>query len=159
MCNIYNEETATWKYSWKNVFFFGGWYWHIHIFPFFRKGVERRVHTIYSCRSSIFQKDQEKQYKKNDCPVRQVKKCRKRHGSFGLCSFYIHGKERAERCASNKRKFEVWYQYHIRPHKWQTICRFLLNWKILSRFSIGRMFETFQQEKKVQTGFVQFVRK
>ena len=63
--------------------------------------------TVGSCSSSIFKKDQGKQYEKNDCPVHQFKKCRKRQDSFGLCSFYIHGKERAERCASNKRKFEV----------------------------------------------------
>ena len=46
-----------------------------------------------SCRSSIFKKDQGKQYEKNNCPVHQIKKYRKRQDSFGLCSFYIHGKE------------------------------------------------------------------
>ena len=114
---------------------------------------------VDSCRSSIFKKDQEKQYEKNDCPVHQIKKCRKRQDSFGLCSFYIHGKERAERCASNKGKFEVWSQYHIKPHKGWKICRFLSNQKIFWRFCMGRMFETFRQEKKVQNGFVRFVRK
>ena len=103
---------------------------------------------VDSCRFSIFKKAREKQHEKNDCPFHQMKKCQKRKYSFGLCSFYIHGKERAERCASNKGKFELWCQYHIRAHKGWKIYRFLSNQKRFWRFCMGRMFEAFQQEKK-----------
>ena len=34
--------------------------------------------SVDSCRSSIFKKDQEKQSEKFDCPVHQIKKCKKR---------------------------------------------------------------------------------
>ena len=40
-----------------------------------------------SCRSSIFKKDQEKQSTKFDCPIIQIKKCKKRLDSFRVCSF------------------------------------------------------------------------
>ena len=63
--------------------------------------------SVDSCRSSIFKKDQEKQSEKFDCPVHQIKKCKKRQDSFRVCSFYIHGKAHTERCASNKGKVEV----------------------------------------------------
>ena len=70
-----------------------------------------------SCRSSIFKSDQEKRSEKFDCLVHQIKKCKKRQDYFRVCSFYIHGKAHAERCASNKGKVEVWCQYRIRSHK------------------------------------------
>ena len=56
------------------------------------------------CRSSIFKNDQEKQPKKFDCPVHQIKKCKKRQDSFRVCSFYIHGKAHTEKCTSKKGK-------------------------------------------------------
>ena len=61
-----------------------------------------------SCRSSILKQEQEKQSKKLDCPVHQIKKCKKkRQDSFRVCSFYIHGKAHTERCASSKGKVEA----------------------------------------------------
>ena len=62
---------------------------------------------VDSCRSSIFKKYQEKQSRKFDCPVHQTKKCRKRQDSFEVSGFYIHRKEHAKRCASNKGKVDV----------------------------------------------------
>ena len=41
MCNIYNEEPTF--YSWKAVFFFASWYWHIHRFSCFRKEEDQNV--------------------------------------------------------------------------------------------------------------------
>ena len=46
--------------------------------------------SVDSCRSSIFQKDQENQSEKFDCLVHQIKKCKERQNSFSMCSFYIH---------------------------------------------------------------------
>ena len=57
-----------------------------------------------SCRSSIFQKDQQNQYKKFDCLVNHIKKCEERQNSFSMCSFYI---STSESCASNKGKVEA----------------------------------------------------
>ena len=62
---------------------------------------------VGSCMSSIFKKDQENQSEKFDCPVHQIKKCKKRQDSFRVCSFYIHGKAHTGSCASNKGKVEV----------------------------------------------------
>ena len=51
---------------------------------------------VDSYRLSFFKKDQEK----FDCPVHQtIKKYHKRPDSFGMCSFYIHGKQHPERSA------------------------------------------------------------
>ena len=69
--------------------------------------MKTKMCSVDSCRSSIFRKDQAKQSKKFDCLVHQIKKWKKRQDSFRVCSFYIHGKAHAERCASNKRKVEV----------------------------------------------------
>ena len=63
--------------------------------------------SVDSCMSSIFKKDQENQSEKFDCPVHQIKKCKKRQDSFRVCSFYIHGKAHTESCANNKGKVEV----------------------------------------------------
>ena len=63
--------------------------------------------SVDSCRSSIFKKEQEKQSEKFDCPVHQIKKCKKRQDYFRVFSFYIHGKAHPERSASNKEKVEV----------------------------------------------------
>ena len=38
--------------------------------------------SVDSCRSSIFKKAQEKQPEKFDCPVNQIKKCKKRQDSL-----------------------------------------------------------------------------
>ena len=46
--------------------------------------------SVDSCRSSVFQKDQENQSEKFDCLVHQIKKCKERQNSFSMCGFYIH---------------------------------------------------------------------
>ena len=73
--------------------------------------------SVDSCRSSIFQRDKEKQSAKLYCPVHQIKKCKKRQDSFRVYSFYNHTKAHTERCASNKGEVEVRCQYHTRSHK------------------------------------------
>ena len=66
-----------------------------------------KICSVGSCMSSIFKKDHENQSEKFDCPVHQIKKCKKRQDSFTVCSFYSHGKVHTESCASNKGKVEV----------------------------------------------------
>ena len=66
-----------------------------------------KMHSVDSCRSSIFKKDREEESAKFDCPVHQIKKCKKKQDPFRVCSFYIHSKVHTERCASNKGKFEA----------------------------------------------------
>ena len=34
--------------------------------------------SVDSCNSSIFKKDEEKQFKETDCPVHQIQKCKKK---------------------------------------------------------------------------------
>ena len=105
MCNIYNEETAF--YSWKRCSFFPA---DIGIFIDFLvlEKKKTKMCSFDSCRSSIFKNDQEKQPEKFDCPVHQIKKCKKRQNSFRVCSFYIHDKAHTEKCASTKGKVEAW---------------------------------------------------
>ena len=72
----------------------------------------------------------------------------KKQDSFSVCSFYIHGKEHTERCASNKGKVEVWSQYHIRPHKgWKYVDNnihiFHLLWGLIWKILRGKYFEDF----------------
>ena len=104
MRNIYNEETPF--YSRKKVDFLLA---AIDIFMDFLILEKKKTEmcSADSCRSSILKKEQEKQSKKLDCPVHQIKKSKKRQDSFRVCSFYIHGKAHAERCASNKGKVEA----------------------------------------------------
>ena len=92
------------------------------------------------------QKDQEKQFEKFDCPVYQIKMCQKKQDFFRVSSFYIHGKELTNRCASTKGKVEVWSQYHIRPHKgWKYVNNnidiFDLLWGLIWKILIGKYFE------------------
>ena len=56
---------------------------------------------VDSCRSSIFKKNWKRKSGKFDCPIHQIKKCRKRKDSLGLNSFYINEREQATRCANN----------------------------------------------------------
>ena len=80
MCNIYNEETAFYSYSFlladkKGVlfcFFFS--LRNIHRVPCLRK---EKNQMVQSC-SCIFKKDQGKQFEKFDCPVHQIKRCQKK---------------------------------------------------------------------------------
>ena len=118
MCNIYNEETTF--YSWKKVFFFASWYWHIHRFLCFRKEEDQNVQRW---QLQVFHL-QKRWREKFDCPVHQIQMCKKRQDSFRVCSFYIHGRARTESCTSSKLKVdEVWCQYHIGSHKRWKICR------------------------------------
>ena len=63
---------------------------------------------VGSCMSSIFNKDHDNQSEKFDCPVHQIKKCKKRQDSLRVCSFYSHSKAHTESCASNKGKVKVY---------------------------------------------------
>ena len=105
MHNIYNDETPF--YARKKVDFLLA---DIGIFMDFLVLEMKKTEmcSADSCRSSILKKEQEKESKKLNCPVHQIKKCKKkRQDSFRVCSFYIHGKAHAERCANNKRKVEA----------------------------------------------------
>ena len=92
-------------YSWKKVFFSAD----VGIFFDFLllEKKKTKMCSIGSCMSSIFKKDHDNQSEKFDCPVHQIKKCKKRQDSFRVCSFYSHGKAHTESCASNKGKVEV----------------------------------------------------
>ena len=58
-----------------------------------------------SCWSSIFRNDQEKQPEKFDCPVHQIKKCKKKDKTLLECVVSnIHRKAHTEKCASKKRE-------------------------------------------------------
>ena len=103
MCNIYNEETAFLKKRCSLLLA------DIGIFTDFLvlEKKKTKMCSFDRCRSSIFKNDQEKQPKKFDCPVHQIKKCKKRQDSFRVCSFYIHGKAHTEKCAGKKGKVEA----------------------------------------------------
>ena len=60
--------------------------------------------SVDSCTSSICKKDQENQSEKFDCPIHQIKKCKKRQDSFRECSFYIHSKAHTAKLCSNKKE-------------------------------------------------------
>ena len=49
---------------------------------FILKKKKTKMCSVDSCRSSIFKKAQEKQPEKFDCPVNQIKKCKKRQDSL-----------------------------------------------------------------------------
>ena len=53
MCNIFNEKITTARYSWKKVFCFAGWYWHIDRFPCFTK-TAKTIRTVIFCHWPIF---------------------------------------------------------------------------------------------------------
>ena len=50
--------------------------------------------SVDSCKSSIFKKDEEKQFKETDCPVHQIQKCKKnkKHLLWGLIWKILIGK-------------------------------------------------------------------
>ena len=79
MRNIYNEETPF--YSRKKVDFLLA---DIGIFIDFLvlEKKKTKMCSADSCRSSILKKEQEKQSKKLDCPVHQIKKCKKKTRFF-----------------------------------------------------------------------------
>ena len=114
MCNIYNEETVFYSLKRRSLLVAD-----IGIFTGFLvlEKKNNKMCSFNTFRCSIYKNVQEKKPEKFDCPVHQIRKCKKRQDSFRVCSFYIYGKAHTERCASNKWKVEVRCQYHFRSHK------------------------------------------
>ena len=156
MCNIYNEETAF--YSWKKVFFFASWYWHVHRFFCFRKEEDQNVQHD-SCRSSMFKEDEEK---KLIVPFIKFKSTKKdkillecvvststaKHILKGV--LVTKGKLKSDvNTISDLIRVEKYVDNNIQI--FSSLMRSdmkNINRKVLWRFCMGRMFETLRQEKK-----------
>ena len=164
MCNIYNEETAF--YSWKKVFFL---LVDIGIFIDFLvlEKKKTKMCSVESCRSSIFQKDEEKNLIVPFIKFKSVKidkillECVVSTSTAKhilKVVLVINWKLKPDvNTISDLIRVEKYVDNNIQT--FLSVMRFdikNINRKVLWRFCLGRMFTT---RKKVQNGFVWFVRK
>ena len=141
------EETPF--YSWKRVFFFPSCV---------LENKKTKMCSVDSCRFSIFKKDEEKQSKKFDCPIHQIQTSKSTYILKGV--LVKKGKLKSDvNIISDLIRNEKYVDNNI--HIFHLLLALI--WKIL----IGKYCEDsawaeclkLYDNKKVQNGFVWFVRK